>query len=515
MNDTRTAKKYTNPIIPGFYPDPSICRVGKDFYLVTSSFEYFPGVPIFQSRDLIHWRQIGHCLTRESQLPLEGCWASGGVWAPTLRFHNGIFYMTTTNTTGGGHFYVTTEDPAGGWSDPIWVEGGGFDASLFFDSDGKVYFQWFEYEQPEGIYQSEIEITTGKFLTEPKVIWNGTGGRSPEGPHLYKFFDTYYLLAAEGGTEDGHMITLARGDSPWGPWESCPHNPILTHRSLDHPIQTTGHGDLVEDENGRWWIVFLGTRPVGYPRYHILGRETFLAPVTWEDGWPVVNQVGRVDLEMDAPLPTLHPWDEIEPLRDDFDTPALGNHWNWVRNPTLEYYSVSERPGWLRLWGTDVTLDEAASPTFLGRRQRHLNCRVSTYLDFDPQSEREEAGIVVLGDHRHHYEVAVIRLDNQRHLIVRRRIGTLQSIVAQVPLTTGPVTLSVEADPDGYTFKFAHSGNPWQTLAHGEARYLCTEAGAAMFTGVYLGMYATGNGRACTTPADFDWFKYEVIGAQE
>ncbi len=311
--------KFKNPIIPGYYPDPSICRVGSDYFLVTSSFEYFPGVPIFHGRDLVNWQQIGYCLTRPSQLPLDGCSASGGVWAPTLRFHDGTFYMTSTNTTGGGHFYVTAINPAGRWSEPIWVAGGGFDSSFFFDEDGVVYFQWFEYEQSAGIYQTEIDIATGVHLTEPKVIWDGTGGRSPEGPHLYKIDGHYYLMAAEGGTEDGHMITIARGKSPWGPWESCPHNPILSHRSLDRPIQTTGHGDLIQDTDGSWWMVFLGTRPVGYPRYHILGRETFLAPVTWEAGWPIVGNNGTVELEMDGPLPTPDPWDENEPLCDDFD----------------------------------------------------------------------------------------------------------------------------------------------------------------------------------------------------
>ena len=500
--------RYRNPIIPGFHPDPSICRVGQDFYLVTSSFEYFPGVPISHSRDLINWRQIGHCLTRLSQLPLDGCRASGGIWAPTIRHDNGIFYMTTANVTGGGHFFVTATDPAGEWSEPVWVEGAGFDASLFFDH-GKAYFQWYVY--PLGIHQTEIDLVTGKHLTTPRIVWEGSGGRSPEGPHLYKIGDVYYLLAAEGGTEDGHMVTIARSQSVWGSWESCPRNPILTHRSLDRPIQTTGHGDLVQAADGSWWMVFLGTRPVGYPRYHLLGRETFLTPITWEDGWPVVGNRGTVDPEMDAPLPDSHPWTETEILRDEFDGSELGFHWNWLRNPDPARYSLSARSSWIRLFGAESTLNDPASPTFVGRRQRHLKCRVTARMDFHPQNENEEAGLVVLGDNRHHYEIGITCQAENRLVFVRRKIGTLQAVVAQQQLPEGLILLRADADEAWYTFRYAMDNGEWLELARGEARYLSSESGAAIFTGTYFGMYATGNGQHCQTPADFDWFEYQIV----
>jgi xylan 1,4-beta-xylosidase len=500
--------KYTNPIIPGYYPDPSICCVGADFYLVTSSFEYFPGVPIFHSRDLVSWRQIGYCLTRPSQIPLEGCHPSGGIWAPTLRYHEGIFYMATTNTTGGGHFYVITTDPAGEWSEPVWIPGAGWDASLFFEDEGTAYFQWYEY--PAGIFQAKIDVQTGQFLSEPYITWNGTGARSPEGPHLYKINGKYYLIVAEGGTEDCHMISIARSDGVSGPWESCPYNPIVTHRSLDLPIQTTGHGDFVQAPDGSWWIVFLGTRPVGYPRYHILGRETFLAPVTWEAGWPIVNQHQPIQLEMGAALPPAHPWDELEPLRDDFDESVLGLQWNWVRNPILEDYSTTTRPGWLRLTGRAATLNDRTSSTFLGRRQRHIKCRATTRIDFNPRANNEEAGLVVLGDTHHHYEIGITRKGDERLIFVRRRIGSLQAIVAQQPIPAGFAKLSVAADETWYTFSYTSGDDPLTELAQGETRYLCTEAGAAMFTGVYFGMYATGNSQDCQTPADFEYFEIEI-----
>src|SRR5436190_867054 len=296
---------FTNPIIPGFHLDPSICRLGQDYFLVTSSFEYFPGVPLFHSRDLVHWRQIGHVLTRPSQLSFAHWQPFGGIFAPTIRYHEGTFYLITTNMSGGGNFYVHTRNPFGEWSDPLWVDQGGIDPSLYFDDDGRVYLSSTEtLPLPDeidlaapfwGIQQSEMDITTGRLLTEPRRIWAGTGGRSPEGPHLYKINGRYYLLVAEGGTEHGHMVTIARSDTAWGPWESCPHNPILTHRSFHSPFQALGHADLFEAHNGSWWLVCLGVRPQGYPPTAHLGREPFLAPVQWDDAcWPHVGQHGRL-----------------------------------------------------------------------------------------------------------------------------------------------------------------------------------------------------------------------------
>jgi xylan 1,4-beta-xylosidase len=260
--------KYRNPVLPGFHPDPSMCRVGRDFYLVVSSFEYFPGAPIFHSRDLVQWRQVGHCLNRPSQLPLAGVAASGGIWAPTLRYHGGVFYMTTTNVSSGGNFIVTAAAPEGPWSDPIPVGQPGIDPSLFFDEDGSVIYS----TSSDGALQSRIDVASGKLLSEPKVVWRGTGGQYPEGPHLYLRDGWYYLLLSEGGTEYGHMVTMARAKSPWGPFESCPRNPLLTHRSQKSPIQAVGHADLVTTDGGAWFAVFLGARPNGYPPCYHLGR---------------------------------------------------------------------------------------------------------------------------------------------------------------------------------------------------------------------------------------------------
>ena len=331
MADLNPRQQYSNPVIAGFYPDPSVCRVSDDFYLATSSFEYFPGVSIFHSRDLVHWRQVGHALTRNSQVKIVG--SSAGIYAPTLRHHSGRFYMTTTSIGGGGNFYVWTDDPAGEWSEPNWVDQGGIDPSLLFDN-GAVYFTS---EGGDGIQQCEIDIETGRRLSESRVIWPGTGGRNPEAPHLYKIYGLYYLMIAEGGTEYGHMETIARSDSPWGPFEPCPHNPILTHRNRSgHPIQATGHADLVQVQDGSWWAVFLGTRPAPnvYPPWHNRGRETFLAPVAWtEEGWPTIGNAGTVELIMDAPAIPSQPWSP-EPERDDFSGNRLALAWNFRGNPS-------------------------------------------------------------------------------------------------------------------------------------------------------------------------------------
>ncbi|GCE12274.1 glycoside hydrolase family 43 protein [Tengunoibacter tsumagoiensis] len=501
---------YNNPIIPGFHPDPSICRVGDDYFLVNSSFEYFPGVPLFHSRDLIHWEQIGHCLTRTSQLDLRKAWKCNGIFAPTIRYHQGTFYMITTNVSSQGNFFVTTQDPYGEWSDPIWFQHRGIDPSLYFDDDGTVYMTGSHNEAgfgATGILQCQLDITTGQCLTEPRIIWQGTGGKGPEGPHLFKKDGLYYLLIAEGGTEYGHMVTIARSTSPWGPFESCPHNPILSHRSLDDAIQITGHGDFVEDQQGNWWMVCLAVRPNGYPPCHHLGRETFLTPITWtNDGWPIITG-GRLKLVTEAPcLPSqLVP---IFPARDDFDQPQLRPYWNFLRNPDMTRYSLSERPGWLQLRGSSSSIAGKGAVTWLGRRQEHFICRITTLLDFEPQIDGEEAGLIVRMDAQHHYEIAVTRLEGEQRIIARRTIGTLSAIVANVAFPAGPIQLGIDATHDLYTLTFTAVDQVEQILARGETRYLSTEV-AGGFTGVYFAIYASGNGQECQTPAYFDWFDYQ------
>jgi len=374
-------KMYSNPIISGFYPDPSMCRSGDDYYMVHSTFEFFPGVPVFHSRDLVHWHQIGHCLTRKSQLNLEGITESEGIFAPTIRFHSGTFYMITTMMGGKGNFYVTAKDPAGPWSDPVWLDRTWMDPSLFFDDDGIVYYTRHDDGRNGRIVQSVLDIESGKLTGPLKEIWKGTGGIWPEGPHLYKIKNRYYLLISEGGTSYEHMATIARSDSPWGPYESYQGNPILTHKTKPaHPIQALGHPDIVETPAG-WWMVCLGFRP-RQSRHH-MGRETFLTPLEWtEDNWPVVPGKG-IELKMQAPNLPPFPFPKA-PSRDNFDTNELAPAWNYLRNPIPENYSLTERPGWLRLRGSALSLNAGKNPTFTGRRQTDMMCQASVSISFHP-----------------------------------------------------------------------------------------------------------------------------------
>ncbi len=509
---TGSDETYTNPVIPGGFPDPSICRDGDDYYTVHSSFEYFPGVPVFHSKDLVHWQQIGYCLTRESQLPLKNMRYSGGIYAPTIRYHDGLFYMITTNIDGGGNFYVTANDPAGPWSEPVWLDREGIDPSLFFDDDGKVYYTRHVGGGDGYIGQTLLNVEEGKLEGDLKKIWGGTGGIWAEGPHLYKINGKYYLMISEGGTSYGHMITIARSDSPWGPYQANPDNPILTHKHLEmHQFRALGHGDLVEAPDG-WWIVFLGIRPTG-GYYNHLGREMFLAPVKWnENGWPVVNEGKPIEKIMKAPRLLKYTFKE-DPERDDFDSPNLRLCWNFLRNPYMENYSFTERPGYLRLKGSPITMQDQDSPAFLGRRQTAMECKVAAKLDFNPASEGEEAGLVIRGNEINRAEIGITLKSGKRHVFFMNMVkGKLVEPIRYEEIGDGEVILSIEAKPLSYELFYQINDEVPVSMGKVETKYLTfEEIEGYIFTGVYLGMFATGNGKVSTTPADFDWFDFIVV----
>jgi alpha-N-arabinofuranosidase len=506
-----------NPILPGFYPDPSIVRVVDDYYLVTSSFEYFPGVPIFHSKNLADWQQIGHVLTRESQLPLKGAKSSKGIFAPTLREHQGTFYLITTNMSVGQSFYVTSRDPKGPWSDPIWIAENSFsmDPSLMFDDDGTVYYTRHGGGERGGVYQAEIDIETGELSAEPRLIWSGTGGVWPEGPHLHKRNGIYYLLIAEGGTGYAHEVTVARSSSPWGPFESCPRNPIFTHKNnRKHPVQATGHADITDDQLGQSWMVFLGIRAWDETHHH-LGRETFLTPVTWDsEAWPVVNENEYVDLELNTqnlPAPRAsggNPAVPAKTLRDDFDDEELPLHYNFLRNPSRDSWSLRARPGWLRLWAGPGMLDDEGETTFVGRRQQHHRVTVSAKLEFSPAAEGEQAGLVVRADEKNHFELCVTKTGVKRSVILSSRLKGDRRRVGQVEVPDGGLILTVQAYPDRYEFFVAPEGAPRKSLGIVPSVPLSSEQTGG-FTGVYFGMYSAGAALPATAPADFDWFEYQ------
>ncbi|HOJ76984.1 MAG TPA: glycoside hydrolase family 43 protein [Bacillota bacterium] len=512
-------KMFKNPILPGFYPDPSICRVDTDYYLVTSSFAYFPGIPIFHSNDLVNWKQIGHVLDRVSQLNLDGLGHSDGIYAPTIRYHEGTFYLTTTNVYGGGNFIVTAPDPCGPWSDPIWLpEAPGIDPSLFFDHDGRCYFLGTR-PAPEGeryfgnydIWLQELDLQSMTLIGEKYSLWRGALKDVcwPEGPHLYFKDGWYYLMIAEGGTDYFHAVTIARSQKITGPYEGNRANPILTHRHLgrEYPIVNVGHADLVETQNGEWWMVVLGSRPYG-GYYRNLGRETFLAPVVWEDGWPVVSPgTGRVEFNYVVPnLPESKK--NEEPSRDDFNKEQLALYWNFLRTPRECFWSLTERPGWLRIKLKPEKLTDLANPAFIGRRQQHMNFTVNTLLEFVPASEGEVAGLVLLQSNKYQYRYEFTTIDGKGRLRLIRCCDGIEDELAAKEVNCNQLIMRIVAKGQNYSFYYCVPNEAVATLIEDvDGRILSTDV-AGGFVGTYIGLFGTSNNRLTTNYVDFDWFEY-------
>ncbi len=511
---------FCNPILPGCYPDPSICRVGEDYYLVTSTFEYFPGLPVFHSRDLVHWHQIGHVLDRSSQLPLAGIRSSGGLYAPTIRFSLGVFYVINTLVDGetqSGNFIVTATNPAGPWSEPIWLESAtGIDPSLFFNQDGRVWYTGnrmaahSQYEGHTEIWLQELDLAAMRLIGEPQVLWDGAikGAVWAEAPHIYKFQDTYYLLTAEGGTAHHHAVSVARSKNIRGPYEGNRANPILTHRhlGLDYPIVGTGHADLVETQAGEWWMVLLAMRPYGGYFYN-LGRETFLVPVRWEQGWPVVSPgTGRVEFSYPVPDLPEQRW-PVTPACDNFDASTLGLQWNFLRTPRDEFWSLREHPGYLCLRLRPERLSEQTTPSFVGRRQQNIHFSAQAALEFTPQNAQECAGLALIQNDAFHFCLVVTHGVENVVRLIKRAHGT-EEMLAEQPLEAGRVYLKIEGHEQAYSFFAAVEPDKWHPVAEGvDGRILSTPV-AGGFVGAYIAMYASSNGQPSTNSADFDWFEY-------
>lgn len=491
---------FNNPVLSGFYSDPSVCRVGDDYYLISSTFEYFPGVPVFHSKDLVNWEQIGHCIHRKEQLP-DGI----NIFAATLRYNDGTFYMITTNVGGKGNFIVSAENPAGPWSDPIWIDAPGIDPDLFFDDNGKAYV----ISSPFIVY--EIDIKTGEFLTEGLKVWNSTGGRYSEAPHIYKKDGFYYLMAAEGGTEEAHSVTIARSSSIWGPYSNFKANPILTHVTAagqNNPIQGVGHADIIQAHDNSYWMVFHGYRTVSDKAHHILGRETCLAPVTWpKNGWPVVNGNGTITIDMTCPTLPLKPVAK-KPSRINFDSEELGLEWNFIQNPISENFSLTEREGYFRLKGAAETISTHNPSTFVGRRLQHHYFTATTELDFNPKNENEEAGMVLLNNGSH-FDIMIQKKGDDRILVVKLQFGRTTYKSKKYTLKPGPVNLRVSGEKSTFTFSYAQGKQDYTAIETVDSKFLATET-VGFFTGVYVGFYATGNGKSSKSNADYNWFEYNA-----
>ena len=491
------AEELHNPIIPGFHPDPSICKAEKDYYIVNSSFQYFPGVPIFHSTDLINWKQIGNVLDRESQLKLTGTTSWQGIYAPTIRYHEGIFYMITTNIGNGGNFLVTSDKPEGPWSEPILLSQDGIDPSLWFE-DGKVYMM----SNPDGfITLCEINPKTGEQLSPSKAIWGGTGGRYPEGPHIYKKDGYYYLLISEGGTELAHHLTIARSKNIYGPYEPNPNNPILTNCNMkgqSMQIQGTGHGDFIQDENGSWWVVFLAYRNyVG--SYHHIGRETFLAPVEWKEGeWPIVNNNNPIDVVMNVPNIAKKEDKTTRDKKIDKTSPE----WIYIQNPIEDNYVFED--GKLTLKASNSSLTDNDQPTFYGRRQESANFTLETEINIQNLSKGCKAGLTVYQIHDGHFDLTVKKsTEGNAEVAFKNKIKSLENeIPVEIDGTTEKVILRISSNAERYKFEYSIDGEKYEKLADHDVFLVSTEV-VGGFTGVVLGMFAEGEGSA-----DFSYFDY-------
>ena len=515
--------EYYNPILAGFYPDPSMVRVGDDFYLVVSSFAYFPGVPIFHSRDLVSWTQVGNVLDRPSQLNLDSAGISRGVFAPVIRYHNGTFYMITTVVDRGGNFFVTATNPAGPWSEPVWLPElvGGIDPSFFFDDDGKAYVV--NNGPPEGtplynghraIYMQEFDIAGKRMVGPRKLIVNGGVDLSKkpiwiEAPHIFRKDGKYYLICAEGGTADQHSEVVFRSDSAWGPYVPFAGNPILTQRHLDkhrpNAIGTAGHADFVETSAGEWWAVFLATRDYVDNVYNT-GRETFLMPVHWENGWPIIT-TGDQTVPYVAKRPKL-PRQPTPPVptsgdftvRDEFDGAKLPAYWHVIRTPRVQTYDLTTAPGALTLYARPVGLEPTGIPSFVGRRQQHQRFSASTAVRYAPTRDGEKAGIIAFQNDEFYYFLSVARVAGRTVVQLEKHDGpqggAAGTVVASAPIdANGPIRLKIQGRADRYDFLYADASGAWKTLAADQDGRILSTAVAKGFVGTMLGLYATSAAR--------------------
>jgi xylan 1,4-beta-xylosidase len=509
---TDTVNQYLNPILAGFYPDPSIVSVGEDFYLVNSSFSFYPGIPIFHSKDLVNWEQIGYVMDRPSQLELDSLGVSRGVFAPDISYHDSTFYVLNTIVDGKGNYYVSSKDPAGPWSDPVWIAIDGIDPSFFFDEDGKVYIMNNGspemkplYEGHRAIWIQEFDLSTQKFIGPRKVIINGGTDLSKkpiwiEGPHIYKVNGTYYLTAAEGGTYEDHSQVVFRSKSVWGPFIPYQNNPILTQRNLDstriNPITCTGHADFVETNKGEWWAIFLGCRPYEGNCYNT-GRETFLLPVKWVDGWPVILQ-GNETVPYTLAKPNLpqqpkasYPLNGNFTVRDEFNDSALGYQYYFLRTPREKWYEIKD--GVLNMKLRPQPIDKLSQPSFVARRQQHVYCSVSTSLSYAPANIGDKAGLVVFQNEVSYYFIGVAKSDSGMVVQLEQGSSSGPVIITKSNITlseSNTIFLKIEARGKYYDFFYSTAPNEWTMLKENIDATLLSTLKAGGFVGACFGMYA-------------------------
>jgi xylan 1,4-beta-xylosidase len=506
--------QFINPVISGYAPDPSIVRTGDDYYLVTSSFVHFPGLPVYHSKDLVTWRQIGNAIDRPGQADFSGMKVSQGLMAPAIAYHDGLYYIVCTNRK---NFVITAKNPAGPWSDPVYFEFDGIDPSLFWDEDGKAYIVNngapqgpVQYQGHRSIWLQEFDPKTATMTGPRREIINGGADLSSkpfwtEAPHLIRKDGYYYLIAAQGGTGDQHSEVVFRSRAIAGPYENYAGNPILTQRDLPenrpHAIGTAGHADFVQTPDGQWWSVFLATRNYGPDLYNI-GRETYLLPVTWKDGWPVILEQGKaVPFVLERPnLPAAprpaQPLSGDYAYTDEFNGGTLGMGWMSVRVPDTAQYRLA-RGSLLLKAGNGVIGDTARAPSFIGRKQAHAIATVSTELRYTAERAGDRAGLVAMQSDDAYLFLGVQWLDGKQvvALTVRRNGQDPRQgrVVASAPLPQlgagRPVYLKLSIDGGSLSAAYAVRKHAWKDLAvQHDATFLSTKL-AGGFVGTVIGLY--------------------------
>lgn len=532
---TPKSGEYLNPIIAGFYPDPSICRVGDDYYLVNSAFNYFPGIPIWHSKDLVHWTQIGNVIDRPAQFAMRGGAVSSGTYAPTIRYHDGTFYVVNTFVGGIGNYYVTAKDPQGPWSDPIPLSGvGGIDPSFFFDDDGKCYVVNCD-DPPRGqpayngqrtIRLQEVDLEQKKVVGEQTILVNGGTDitKHPvwcEGPHLYKINKTYYLMCAQGGTGPDHSEVIFKSDNLRGPYVPGPNNPMITARGLPadrpNPVTCTGHADLVQTQNGQWFAVFLGCQPYQEGFYNT-GRETFMLPVKWENDWPTILPPHTpVPLTVRKPnltaeKPAAIPTTGNITFTDNFNSDRLTFRWVGLRAPTSKWYFTSRKAKALFMEPRADLLSGQANPSYLAIRQQNNDFICAVTLTAQPKTVNCTAGLAAFQNEGHYYAIGVkvnagrltgISLEKAadggglgfRGFGGRAARGVQPSILATEKLTDNPTSIELEFEGAGPVTKCFYKTGTGEFTQLGQdlqSSFLSTET-AGGFQGVTLGMFARLN----------------------
>lgn len=527
QKELNTDSFYINPILAGCYPDPSICRKGNDYYLVNSTFVYYPGIPIWHSTDLVNWKQIGYVLDRPSQISFPaGISISSGIYAPAITYnpHNDTFYLIVTGVGNGGNFIVKTQDPVKGWSDPILVPRvGGIDPSLFFDDDGKGYIVNndapagpADYDGHRAIWIHEFDVTTDKVIGEPELLIDK--GVNPadkpiwiEGPHIYRVDGVYYLMAAEGGTAENHSEVVFVSDKPKGPYKPCAVNPILTQRKLDpnrqFPVTCTGHADIIQTPAGDWWAVFLGVLPYEGEKYSNTGRSTFLLPVKWENGQPIILDNGlTVPTVVEKPQPshtTTQTYGNFE-YSDNFDS-GKDMRWMTLRSPGDEWNRINN--GILEIDKRNVSLGDAATPSFLCQWIRHSVFTATTTVEFTPDSIQDIAGLACYMNERFYFAVGKSMDQNGNACVKlicrtannpgRSESGNEDVLNAVSPLTKNqasrPLHLKVKANGSVYTFFYSLNGKSWNQIGQTQDWTNLSISVAGGFTGAVVGLFASSS----------------------